>query len=64
MATKAELIKQLEHHRAVASMLLTVASAYKRTGNQQRYADKMFEYEREMREVVKLQISLKKEGHK
>ncbi len=53
---------QLNTHRAMANVYLRAADAYKLTGNRAMYVAKMSQYEKEMREVVKCQIALKKVG--
>lgn len=53
---------QLNTHRAMATVYLRLADAYKVAGNKPMYLLKMSQYEKEMREVVKCQIALKKVG--
>lgn len=53
---------QLNTHRAMATVYLRAADAYKLTGNREMYVIKMSQYEKEMREVVKHQIALARAG--
>jgi len=53
---------QLENHRLMATCYLRSADVYKMLGNREMYLAKMIDYEREMREVVRCQIALKKAG--
>lgn len=53
---------QLENHRLMATCYLRSADVYKMLGNREMYVAKMSQYEKEMREVVKCQIALKKVG--